>query len=136
MIYVAMLSERVAVVPPLAPSPRHLGPSTPLPFMNFGEVFDLPRLSRAIRVPVIEWKDVKKAHYDVPWSHEMPPVEGAEVDELGCWSKVQVVRGASPHRTDLEDFLQLGKRSERRHKRTRLTQLRKTLRIRQCRWTH
>ena len=43
--------------------------------IDFGTVFDVPRLSRAINRPVLEWKEVKN------WTSP-----DAEVEDLGCWS--------------------------------------------------
>ena len=69
LLYLAKLTDRVAILPPWAPShlPNEAG------FPPFGEVFDVPRLSRAMRMPVIEWRDVKQ-------------VNSTQEDELGCWT--------------------------------------------------
>ncbi|KAG8925254.1 hypothetical protein FRC01_010446 [Tulasnella sp. 417] len=107
LIYLALITQRIPVIPPLAPSLTHLGFDKPLPMINFGEVFDLPRLRRALHAPILEWKDVKRAHYGEPWAINSPPVDGAVGEELGCWSTSQVVRGRGPRRTDLETFLKL-----------------------------
>ncbi|KAL5519476.1 hypothetical protein ACEPAH_1159 [Sanghuangporus vaninii] len=69
LLYLALLTNRTAVLPPFAPS--HIGSSAG--FVDVGDVFDLPRLSKAIGVPIIQWSDLK-----VPGSEH--------VDELGCWS--------------------------------------------------
>ncbi|KIO23760.1 hypothetical protein M407DRAFT_77741, partial [Tulasnella calospora MUT 4182] len=92
------------------PSPSHLGFNKPLPMINFGEVFDLPQLRRALRSPILEWKDVKRAHYGEPWAVNTPPLDGVLDEELGCWSTSQVIRRRWPHRTSLETFLKLGVR--------------------------
>ncbi|KAG8925253.1 hypothetical protein FRC01_010445 [Tulasnella sp. 417] len=107
LIYLALITQRIPVIPPLVPCPTHLGFGEPLPMINFGEVFDLPQLRRALRSPILEWKDVKRAHYGEPWGVDMPPVDGAVDEELGCWSTIQVIRGRGPHRTDLATFLKL-----------------------------
>ena len=107
MVYLAMITQRVAVVPPLAPSQTHLG-HVPLPFLPFGAVFDLPRLAKAIRTPIVEWSDIKIAPYNVPWTDKSPKVEGVQRDSLGCWSTRQVKPNAFPGRTSLAPFLDLG----------------------------
>ncbi|KAG8909948.1 hypothetical protein FRC00_009151 [Tulasnella sp. 408] len=78
LLYLALITQRIPIVPPLVPSPSHLGFDKPLPMINFGEVFDLPRLRRAVRSPILEWKDVKRAHYGEPGAIKTPPVEGLE----------------------------------------------------------
>lgn len=65
----ALLTDRVAILPPFAPS--HIGQDAGL--FPFGEVFDVPRLSKEMGLPVIEWRDVKDP-------------ASTEVDQLGCWS--------------------------------------------------
>lgn len=70
LLYLAKLTDRVAILPPFQPSP-HL--PTEAGFPPFSEVFDIPRLSREMRVPIIEWQDVKQVNS----THE---------DEVGCWS--------------------------------------------------
>ncbi|KAG9038503.1 hypothetical protein FS837_001244 [Tulasnella sp. UAMH 9824] len=107
LLYLALITQRIPIIPPLVPSPSHLGFDKPLPMINFGEVFDLPRLRRALRSPILEWKDVKRAHYGEPWSIKTPPMDGVVEEELGCWSTDQVIRGRWPHRTSLETFLKL-----------------------------
>lgn len=69
MLYVALLTNRTGVVPPFEPS--HVGKDAGLP--PFSEVFDLPRLSSLIRLPLVEWYDLKSRN-------------STHVDELGCWS--------------------------------------------------
>lgn len=69
LLYVAKISGRTAVLPPFAPS--HLGSEAG--YINFGEVFDIPRLSALMNVPIIEWRDIKNENSTVR-------------DEIGCWS--------------------------------------------------
>lgn len=71
-IYLGMLSNRVPVLPPFVPT--HVGPTNEF---YVGDLFDLPRLRKGIRHPVIEWRDVK---------------DTARVDQretLNCWSARQ-----------------------------------------------
>jgi hypothetical protein len=76
----------------------HLGAfAEPLPLSG---VFDVPRLSAAIGMPVLSWDEVKD-------------VEKRAVDELGCWSVWMTTAPPdwpqTPHHTAMDDFLQLGK---------------------------
>ncbi|KZT51348.1 hypothetical protein CALCODRAFT_138136 [Calocera cornea HHB12733] len=69
LIHLALLTSRIPILPPFAPShlPQEAG------FPPVGEVFDIPRLSKAIGIPILEWKDVKRQDSD-DW------------EVLGCWS--------------------------------------------------
>lgn len=69
LLYLALLTNRTAVLPPFAPS--HLGSTAG--YVDVGDVFDLPRLSSAIGVPIIQWSDLKRP-------------ESEHLDTLGCWS--------------------------------------------------
>jgi hypothetical protein len=64
-----MITDRIPIVPLFTPS--HIGVSTPP--ISFQDVFDVQRLSRALRRPVLQWHDVK-----IP--------ESETTDVLGCWS--------------------------------------------------
>ncbi|TFK36992.1 hypothetical protein BDQ12DRAFT_686205 [Crucibulum laeve] len=75
LIYLGLLTERIPVVPMFVPS--HIGGSVPP--IDFGEVFDVPRLSKAIRLPVVEWHQVKNRSSEA-------------LDELGCWNIWQAVQ--------------------------------------------
>lgn len=69
LLYLALLTGRVAVLPPWQPS--HLPEEAGYP--PFSEVFDIPRLSQSANIPIIEWQDLKQLNS----THE---------DQLGCWS--------------------------------------------------
>ncbi|KIM70241.1 hypothetical protein SCLCIDRAFT_102054 [Scleroderma citrinum Foug A] len=74
LLYLAMITERVPILPRFIPS--HIGPDAlDIPF---GHVFDVPRLSKAIGLPILEWEQVKD-------------VDSTVVDELGCWALWPVV---------------------------------------------
>lgn len=68
LIYLALLSERVPVIPPFVHNP-HVGWDGPL--LSFGEVFDVDLLRAGLRKPVLQWSDVQ-AQSGVP-------------EPLGCW---------------------------------------------------
>ncbi|EIN08127.1 hypothetical protein PUNSTDRAFT_102890 [Punctularia strigosozonata HHB-11173 SS5] len=57
MVYLATLTDRVPIIPPWMPN-RLLDANVQKP-LPFGEVFDVPRLARKLRRPVLEWHQVK-----------------------------------------------------------------------------
>jgi hypothetical protein len=93
MIYLALLTERVPIVGPFTRSP-HTGPIEPFPF---GDVFDVPRLRRTLRVPILEWRDVKDPASPV-------------LDDIGCWSIWMTVQNQdnSPRGSPTPSDLKLG----------------------------
>ncbi|KIO33664.1 hypothetical protein M407DRAFT_65342 [Tulasnella calospora MUT 4182] len=95
MIYLAVISRRIPILGPLLPMKSHLGAGGKT--IDFGEIFDLPRLSQAIQTPILQWSDVKKA-------------SGAETDFIGCWSLWPTVNknAHEPHGSALPSFLHLG----------------------------
>lgn len=80
MIYLALITERIPIIAKFIPS--HVDNSAP-PFA-FGEVFDVPRLSQAIKSPIIEWHEVKDSESEV-------------LDDLGCWSLWESVQTTQSH---------------------------------------
>ncbi|OSD05608.1 hypothetical protein PYCCODRAFT_1464961 [Trametes coccinea BRFM310] len=72
LIYLGMITDRVPILPPFTSYIDAV--AQPLPF---SEIFDVPRLARAINTPILEWhmvKDVERAH-----AH-------ASRDHIGCWN--------------------------------------------------
>lgn len=69
LLYLAMITNRIPVLPPFSPS--HIQGSSPR--IPFGEVFDVPRLSRTLHMPILEWRDLKGPAY-------------GDLEPLGCWS--------------------------------------------------
>jgi hypothetical protein len=55
LLYMGLITERVAIIPQF--TPMHLKDGAP--YLAFGEVFDVPRLQKALRNPVLEWPQVK-----------------------------------------------------------------------------
>ncbi|KAJ6472032.1 hypothetical protein C8R45DRAFT_874874 [Mycena sanguinolenta] len=79
LIYLSLLTERVPIMPFF--TPQHVKKAsglTEVPPIDFGEVFDVPRLSKEIGKPVIEWWQVKDRH-------------SKSIDTLGCWNIWQAV---------------------------------------------
>ena len=97
MIYLAMLTSRVPVIPPFTSEIG--GDRVPIPF---SEIFDLPYLRHKLRIPVLEWSDIKDtalaANTDAPH------------DELGCWNlwQVQSIVADGPRASFSTDTLGLG----------------------------
>ena len=97
MIYLAMITSRVPVIPPFTSEIG--GDRVPLPF---SEIFDLPYLRQKLRIPILEWSDIKDtalaANTDAPH------------DELGCWNlwQVQSIVADGPRASFSTDTLGLG----------------------------
>ncbi|TFY60346.1 hypothetical protein EVJ58_g5205 [Rhodofomes roseus] len=73
MIYLAMITSRVPVIPPFTSEIG--GDRVPIPF---SDIFDLPYLRTTLGIPILEWQDVK----DNRLAEELD----APPDELGCWN--------------------------------------------------
>ncbi|KAJ6615644.1 hypothetical protein B0H10DRAFT_1915811 [Mycena sp. CBHHK59/15] len=70
------------------------GPSAG-PILNFGDIFDIPRLQRAIRAPVLDWRQVKDPR-------------SQSIDDLGCWNIWGTVNSSKvPHWTVAHERLKL-----------------------------
>ncbi|KAG9040688.1 hypothetical protein FS837_000313, partial [Tulasnella sp. UAMH 9824] len=109
MIYLAVMTRRIPILGPLLPLELHLGAGGNT--IDFGEIFDLPRLSEAIQTPILQWSDVKKALYNSPLDYDRDDTEsGAEMDFIGCWSVWPTVNKneKEPHGSGLPWFLHLG----------------------------
>lgn len=94
LIYLGSLTNRVPILPAFTPS--HIGGSVPP--IDFGEVFDVPRLRVEMNRPLIEWHEIKNRSAEA-------------VQELGCWSTWEAVqpKATSPRHSSLTDRLKLGK---------------------------
>jgi hypothetical protein len=79
LIYLGLLTDRIPILSQFVPV--HVGGHVPP--INFGEVFDLPRLRKELGWPILEWHDVK---------HE----QSSTLDDLGCWSVWQAVNIRDP----------------------------------------
>jgi hypothetical protein len=55
LLYLARLTERVPIIPRF--QPVHLTGN--VSHIEFSEVFDLPRLRKELRTPILEWDQVK-----------------------------------------------------------------------------
>ncbi|KAJ7282082.1 hypothetical protein C8J57DRAFT_89866 [Mycena rebaudengoi] len=88
LIYLALITERIPVIPFFPPSHIADGDYSYGPTINFGEVFDVPRLQREIGIPILEFHQVKDPRSE-------------SLDNLGCWTiwpSVQTVN-KGPHFT-------------------------------------
>ena len=88
-----MLTERVPIVGPFTPS--HIGGDAGE--ILFSEVFDIDYLSQTIRIPVLQWSEVKDT-------------SSLEVEDIGCWSVWQAVqtRESRPRMTNALSLQGLG----------------------------
>jgi len=76
LLYLALITERVPVIPYFTPT--HVGGGN-APTLAFGEVFDIPRLQKAMGAAILEW-------------HQVKDPESETVDTMGCWSVWQAVQ--------------------------------------------
>ncbi|KAF8575748.1 hypothetical protein K439DRAFT_1397924 [Ramaria rubella] len=76
LLYIAILTGRVPVIADFVPGHMHGNPG----FLAVSEVYDLPRLADALRMPIIEWSDIKDRS-----SHEL--------EDIGCWSLQTILFG-------------------------------------------
>ncbi|KAK7021935.1 hypothetical protein VNI00_017164 [Paramarasmius palmivorus] len=104
MIYLAMLSDRIPVIPPFAPE-DHISENAG--YVAFGDVFDLERYRNEVGQAVLEWRDIKKPlmpyeptvyatanrrqpghphYYGQPDTRQPISDHSSFVDTLGCWS--------------------------------------------------
>ncbi|CAA7265892.1 unnamed protein product [Cyclocybe aegerita] len=92
LIYLGFLTKRAPIIAMFTPS--HIGGHVPP--VDFGEVFDVPRLREALQMPVIEWHEVKNRNSGV-------------LDEIGCWDTWQAVQDREhyPRRSVVPDLLKL-----------------------------
>lgn len=91
LIYLSILTDRIPLIPMFTPS--HIDDTQPV---DFGVVFDVPRLRREIGKPVLEWHEVKDRNSDT-------------LDELGCWNTWEAVqnRETFPRISPVPDLLKL-----------------------------
>jgi hypothetical protein len=69
-ILLSMHSDRIPIVAPISRS-GHIDSGQVLLWLS--DFIDLDKLSDAVRIPIIEWKDLKRRN-------------STDVEELGCWS--------------------------------------------------
>ena len=96
LIYLSRISDRIPVLPPFT---SHIsGDKAPLPFSR---VFDVPRMSRAIGTPVLDWTMIKDIQHAL--REDM-------YDQIGCWSiwEVQDVAADGPRGSYTPVLLNLG----------------------------
>lgn len=87
-----MITNRIPILPPVD---SYIG-KRPNP-MPFSAIFDLPRLRRALNIPVLEWQEVKDPRSE-------------ETDILGCWNIFEVddMRASGPRESRNPISLVLG----------------------------
>ncbi|KAJ6457903.1 hypothetical protein C8R45DRAFT_1110247 [Mycena sanguinolenta] len=68
LLYLARLTERVPILPQFRPVPLAGNTSG----IDFSDVFDMARLRKDLKTPILEWREVKE-------------LENENVEDLGCW---------------------------------------------------
>ncbi|QRW12797.1 O-FucT domain protein [Ceratobasidium sp. AG-Ba] len=81
LIYLAILTGRTPIIPPLLPD--HFGNLDTVAPIAFSDIFDIPRLTNELNIPVIEWHEVK-----IPTS--------SEIESIGCWNTGSVMAATIP----------------------------------------
>ncbi|KAG6868865.1 hypothetical protein C0993_008613 [Termitomyces sp. T159_Od127] len=78
--------------------PSHIGPTAPP--VDFGHVFDVPRLRKTLNIPILEW-------------HEVKDRDSEEIDEIGCWNTWAAVAESEdqPRHSFVPDHLKLAPKS-------------------------
>lgn len=97
MIYLAMITSRIPVIPPFT---SDIGGDR-IPIL-FSEIFDLPYLRQKLGIPILEWSDIK----------EIAPAANTDAppDEVGCWNlwQVQSIGADGPRASFSTDTLGIG----------------------------
>ncbi|KAG1836922.1 hypothetical protein C8R48DRAFT_125116 [Suillus tomentosus] len=100
LIYLALITERVPMIPKFLSN--HIDPSAPS--FVFGEVFDVPRLSQAIGIHLLQW-------------HEVKDPESQVLDYVGCWTVLETVQQhieiPEPRRSPSLNLLKLSETSSK-----------------------
>jgi hypothetical protein len=96
LIYLGIITDRIPVLPPFTPSHINIGASHRVPPIDFGNIFDVPRLAKLLDKPILEWRDVKDEESD-DW------------DSLGCWNIWEAVQDEQrfPRPSEAPDSLAL-----------------------------
>ncbi|KAJ7103060.1 hypothetical protein B0H15DRAFT_767901, partial [Mycena belliarum] len=91
LIYLGLITDRVTILPMFLSThlPQHAGPFV------FGDVFDMPRLRRALGKPVLEWREVKQTDSPV-------------MEDIGCWNVWETVStDGAPRQSPVDHMLNL-----------------------------
>ena len=94
LVYLAVITQRIAIMGVFTPS--HIGFN--MENIEFGKVFDVPRLSKLIGLPVLEWHEVKDRN-------------STEIDQLGCWDVWESVQTdeSEPRKSRIPNIVGVGK---------------------------
>jgi hypothetical protein len=80
LLYLGLITERVPVIPYFTPTGHIAGGNAPT--LAFGDVFDVPRLEKAMGGRILEWHQVKDPQSEV-------------IDTMGCWGVWQAVQSSN-----------------------------------------
>ncbi|KAF8973004.1 hypothetical protein BDZ97DRAFT_2053730 [Flammula alnicola] len=100
MVYLGTITNRIPIIPPFAPS-DHISRSAGI--VPFGDIFDLDYLRKELRVPVLEWRDVKK----LPLRSSKEPYSTREVEDIGCWTTTKDSQKTGGHSGNVVQHLGL-----------------------------
>jgi hypothetical protein len=110
MIYLGVQTGRIPILPQFT-AMDHLGAE--VGSVAFAEVFDEPRLARALGLDVIDWVDVKEFPSPGALQNDGYDVEG---ESLGCWSAwagIKESNGQTQRQGRVPGLLGLGMRAVR-----------------------
>ncbi|KAK7031914.1 hypothetical protein R3P38DRAFT_2926062 [Favolaschia claudopus] len=96
LLYLAILTQRVPIMPFFTPTHVTTAARKTVPPIDFGVIFDIPRLSKELGMPVLEWWQVKDR-------------SSKTIDPLGCWSiwKAVSTRNKDAHPSSAPNTLHL-----------------------------
>ncbi|KAG8881090.1 hypothetical protein FRB98_004547 [Tulasnella sp. 332] len=83
IVLLAQLTRRIPIIPPFAPS--HVGYNES--HLRFSDVFDVPRMTEALHMPILDWQDVKT---------NIGLDTGVAFDKVGCWSSWAPMENEGP----------------------------------------
>ncbi|KAJ7780321.1 hypothetical protein DFH07DRAFT_794610 [Mycena maculata] len=90
LIYLGLITERIPILAPFTPNGHVISAG----FVEFGEVFDIPRLEEEMGLRILEWSQVKDPNSEM-------------LEDLGCW-KLPLVEAEQrkalwrPHNLELD----------------------------------
>jgi hypothetical protein len=95
LIYLGLITDRIPIIPLFNPTHVQNAPS-----LRFSEVFDFPRLRKALGKPVLEWNDVKDPH-------------SRDLEIIGCWNVWESLQNDDhqPRESVIPHQLRLGSQS-------------------------
>lgn len=91
VVYLAMLTDRVAIIPPLDVIPHHIKGDQKTFRIPFSAVFDLPSLAESLQSPIVETHELKLDRSLAEWQRNSKYDE--EVQQMNTTSQRALRRG-------------------------------------------